>query len=260
MGSNPLLDAVVVNYQTPDDLEGFLASWQAFAPPESHLTIFNVCPTDRDDAIAEASTADRIHRSDKNIGYARACNFAAQGGRSEYLAFFNADTRIRPGVLFQCLLAFQADPTWAIIGPKQVDEAGRITHGGIFGTLNHPEHRGWMAQDNDNFSDVREAVSVSGSAYFIRRSVWDELTHCPLYREVAPYARGAFLPTRHYYEETFCSYHAQAHGHKVIYFGAARMIHKWHRASPVGGEVDATMGEARQYFREACDHHGINHD
>jgi hypothetical protein len=98
---------------------------------------------------------------------------------------------------------------------------------------------------------------VSGSAYFIKRKVWDFLTECPTYREVAPKARGAFLPTSHYFEETFCSYHAQAHGWKVMYYGPVVIRHEWHQASPVGGWAERQFPVSQKYFREACGRHGI---
>jgi GT2 family glycosyltransferase len=137
-----------------------------------------------------------------------------------------------------------------------------ITHAGIFGTNDKPALRGWKRPDDGQFDEIRDdALSVSGSAYFIKRLCWDELTNCSKYRKIAPDAVGAFLPTPHYYEETFCSYHAREHGWKVVYDGETSMVHKWHKASPVGGVAEKKhMPESRKMFRAACDMHGITHD
>lgn len=118
--------------------------------------------------------------------------------------------------------------------------------------------------------DVQEAVTVSGSAYFIKREVWEQLSICPTYLE-ACYSlyeaderwnpSGAFLPTDHYYEETFCSYHARAHGWKVLYYGPEKIIHEWHKSSAVGDpSTDGKMNKSRLEFRTACALHDIPHD
>lgn len=255
------MDIVVVNYKTPDDLRKFWDSLQRYPPTvRSTLTVVDV----ESDVV---HTGRPWHWGDStiisvpdNIGYARACNLAANGGDHDVIAFFNADIEITPGSLTACYRALIDNADWAVLGPCQVDLRNRIRHAGIFGTLETPMHRGWNDVNRGQYGDIRDAVSVSGSAYFIKRTVWDELTSCPLYRQIAPDSMGAFLPTPHYYEETWASYHAKAHGHRVIYYGQATLVHKWHRASPIGGWAERQMPISRRIFREACDAHGIAHD
>lgn len=252
-----VIDLVVVSYRTPDDLESFLRSYVDVEDEvASTLTICNVDPTSADLITTEVGNVINFAG---NVGYARACNWGAMEGNGEIIGLFNADTRLKPGVLAAVDRAFE-DPTVGIVGPKQVDDDGRITHAGIFGSNEQPKLRGWREHGAGRYTDIADAVSVSGSAYFVRRRVWDELTNCPTYRLAAPDALGAFLPTQHYYEETFCSYHARSHGHRVVYLGTAEMIHRWHKASPVGGFADKLMRESQAYFRDACDLHGIEHD
>jgi GT2 family glycosyltransferase len=117
-----------------------------------------------------------------------------------------------------------------------------------------------MSRHLDSFSDIEEAVTVSGSAYFIRRSVWDELTNCSLYQNFSP-SNGAFLQTPLFYEETFCSYHVRQHGYKVLYNGQAKMIHEWHQsAKEEEGYVQEVLPVARKMFREACAAHNMECD
>ena len=100
---------------------------------------------------------------------------------------------------------FEDNPDVSIMGPKQMDSKGYITAGGIFGTHTAPKHRGWKVHDPDDklYKDVREAVTIAGSAYFIRRSVWEYLTGCGVYQGLGVFSnsdvQGAFLPTPHYY-------------------------------------------------------------
>lgn len=262
----PGVDVVMVNYRTPDDALGFADSYLESRIGESSLWVANVDPTERDADVVDLALINMTGEHglvtwDENVGYARACNDAALYGNREIIGFFNADTRLSPGLLREIVAGFDRHPSWAIVGPRQYDDQNRITHAGIFGTEAQPKLRGWKEYDIGQFNDVDEnAVSVSGSAYFIHRNVWQILTDCPIYREIAPEADGAFLPTQHYYEETWCSYHARAHGYCVVYYGAVGMLHRWHQASPVGGFAERVMPMSQQMFRDACDLHGIDHD
>jgi GT2 family glycosyltransferase len=260
------IDVVVVNYKTPEDLESFLCSWVRYPPTGPHnLTVVNVSPAQEDEAIIPAwrhTLGFRYHCWSDNVGYARACNHGASEGTGDIIAFFNADVRLTEHALDECAQALRDNPTWGVLGPRQVDDHNKITHAGIFGTNTAPAHRAWQNHDHPNlYGDIREAVTVSGSAYFIKRALWEELTVCPKYREVAPFhSEGAFLPTQHYFEETWCSYHARAHGWHVMYYGPVKIVHRWHKASPVGGWAEKQFPASQQLFRMACQHHGIAHD
>jgi GT2 family glycosyltransferase len=255
------IDIVVVNYHSPNDLDEFIESLERFpVQADASLTIMEVDTEPYVHDFVWNGKPGRTVGVEGNIGYARACNQGAALGQRDIIALFNADVVLSKGAIDLCHDAFQKHPDWAILGPCQVDNGNRIRHAGIFGTLDAPVHRGWNENNHGQYHDVRDAVTVSGSAYFIRRSVWDELTSCPLYRDVAPDADGAFLPTSHYYEETWCSYHAHAHSHKVLYYGYVTIVHKWHRASLVGGWAEQQMPASREYFRKACDYHAIPHD
>lgn len=256
------LDIVVVNYRTPKDLTQFLASLREHpSRRRANTTVVEVATVGREEPVHYWDDGKgRTLNVRDNLGYAQACNLGASEGNGEIIAFFNADTELTAGVLDSCIDALHSHEDWAIVGPRQRDENNRLVHAGIFGTHARPVMRGWRERDRNQYREDREAVTVSGSAYFVKRRIWEELTYCPFYREAAPDALGAFLPTPHYYEETWCSYHAAAHDYKVVYLGSTTMIHKWHRASPVGGWAEAQMATSRSMFRAACDLHGIDHD
>lgn len=265
------LHAVVVNYKTYADLRKFLLSWEQHTPLHHkwNLTVVNVAPNDLDCNIGEEWAGEQIEHQvfESNIGYARACNAAActAATDTDVYAFFNADVSFRDDALDRILSAIEDNPGWGVVGPRQVDSKRKLTHAGIFGTHAAPQHRGWHHRDNGKYDDIVPAITVSGAAYFIRSSLWNELTDCETYQAavadlgIGP-AVGAFLPTRHYYEETWCSYHAAAHGWPVIYYGQATVVHEWHQASPLGGHADKEMRHSQVKFRAACDAHGIERD
>lgn len=264
------MDCVIVNYRTPQELTVFLQSIELITHSNivAHWSVVNVDPTPADLKVAEEWVGTNPYRHHltipTNVGYAAACNIAAIMGWQSAIGFFNSDMRILPAqtdVLDSCMDLLFSHTDIAVVGPRQVDERGRITHGGIFGTLAAPRPRGWMQVDKGQFSDVAPAVTVSGSAYIIKRHVWQTLTHCPIYQKFTGGTSGAFLPTPHYYEETACSYHAKAHGYEIMYNGDAVMEHRWHRSSPVGGVAEREhMPKSRTIFRDFCNAHGIQHD
>lgn len=266
----PGIEIIVVNYQTHQDLDDFIASYfYSEVETPNTLHVVNVCPTEEDMAVVQKWAKEfRFLYSEhqENVGYGRACNHAALYPDREVLAFFNADTQLSPGIVEACYDALMSREDWGVLGPRQVNQVGRITSGGVYGSLSQPTFDDrWNQFDRGQFSDVRDdCVNVSGSAYFIKRHLWDTLTNCPLYLE-CPEVRekrpiGAFLPTPHYYNETYTSYHAIDHGFKVVYYGPAVMVHNWHKASRVGGYAERTMSESRELFRAACDFHGIERE
>lgn len=263
------MDLVVVNYRTPADLGAFLESWEKFQPSwPCDVWIANVAPLSKDLDVGRwwtdvgCTKHHLIH--DENVGYARACNHAANFGSRQVIAFFNADVVLTAGALDECYEHLLSNDRYGVLGPRQVDSIprGKLTGTGHFGTHRSPVHRGFHGPDRNNrHSDVRDdAISVSGSAYFVRREMWDELFECPTFQQIAPDAEGAFLPTPHYWEETWCSYHAWAHGWKVVYLGTTTIVHKWHQASPIGGIGEKAIPVSQRMFREACDAHSIPHD
>jgi len=259
----PGIDVVVVDYRTPDDLAGFIGSFEEVRDEVD--AVLHVALVDPLDEAQHRGVVDpscmNVQVFPTNVGYARACNELGSRGEREVIAFFNADTRLRPGVLAGCRQHLLDNPQVGIVGPRQVDDDCRITHGGIFGTNLHPSFGGrWRARDVGQFSEITETISVSGSAYFIKRECWDVLRSCPLFERVAPDAVGAFLPTQHYYEETYLSFHARYHGWQIHYLGPLAMVHRWHQASPLGEIERRILPTSRAYFRRACDEHGIDHE
>lgn len=265
------LDAAVVNYRTPDELLGFAEAWVQHAPPWSSLTVVNVDPLAGDVAAGEqavsmlavAGLPVTYQSHDLNIGYARACNHAVRDSTADVLALFNADTRITAGLIEELCEAMQQHPDWGVVGPRQVDDRGRITHGGILGSHSAPVQRGWHQLDQGQYGDiVTDAVSVMGAAFFVRRDCWQELTDCPIYRKMFPEAVGAFMPVpRFYYEDTACAYHAAAHNWRVVYYGPVSMVHRWHKSiSQLDDGGRGAFFESQAIFRAFCDAHGIDHD
>ena len=250
--------SIVINYKTDELLRQFVDSYTQFVHNENReLVIGDVAATLESTPPAGYS----YYGWEGNIGYARAVNrfVSIYGYRFENIAIFNADTRfLDSNCVDSCINLLESDEKIAVVGPLQTNSSGQITHAGIFGTNTSPSHRAWKSSNLADVRDVRDAITVSGSAYFIKRSVWEELANDPLYKEIDPESVGAFINTDLYYEETWCSYFARHKGYRVMYNGEAHMIHE-HDSSP-NSELSNSMKESREIFRKACDHLGIARD
>ena len=254
------LDVVVVNYHNEDYLEAFIHSYVQNMWQGCTLTVVDVETNEVFKPFKQTYSDVRLIATPENIGYARACNLGAALGEGRVILLANADTLLTSG-LRACYEALVERDDWGILGPRQVNEQHRITAGGIFGTEHSIGQRGWNDVDTGQYSDVREdAKSVSGSLYFIKRDLWNELTNCQYMQEMFPGIEGAFIPTRHYYEETCCSYHARHHGYKVVYYGPVVMFHYWHKASNIGGFAETQVEPSKALMRQFLDSHGIAHE
>lgn len=258
------LDVIVINYKTPEDLGDFLDSLERYPPkvPFS-LTVVDVAPDNPVSLDERSFVSSSLIRTDLNVGYARAVNRAASRTTGEVLAIFNADVQLTQDALQDCYDALVGNEDWGVLGPLQTNGDGLITHAGIFGSNSVPRHRDWKKPVQPEHRDVQPAITVSGSAYFIKREVWDELHSCLYFQNIYPGTEGAFLPTQLYYEETACSYHARDHGYEVVYYGPVEIIHKWHK-SVQGNKMEHQAGQwmhqSRKMFREFCEYHNIECD
>ena len=256
------VDVVVVNYKTPDLLRDFVESYEKYSGAVNtgagcHLYIIDIQPDDPDGWLPGLYPNYTYVATEENLGYARGCNLGASLGENDVILLANADTALSEGFQ-ECYEELISHEDWGVLGPRQVDTHNRITAGGIFGTETSIGQRGWQETDWGQYSDVREdAMSASGSLYFIKRALWDELTTCEFMQAAYPGIEGAFIPTPHYYEETCCSYHARNHGYKIVFYGPVQMIHHWHAASEHGGWADQQVQTSKTMMRQFLGSHSI---
>lgn len=261
-----MIDLCVINYNTRPLLQRFLNTLHSdYSDNVWNLYISDNGSTDDTyDWVTKNISNYKIQEyvQNENIGYSAACNSLASMGSSEYIALLNADVWMKTSDVSGMESFFSSRSDVHISGPKQRDESGHITHAGIIGTNTAPVMRGWKQRDplDQLFKDQVDCVTVSGSAYFIRRETWNVMTNNSEYKKLFPDAIGAFLPTPHYYEETWCSYFARHLGYNIVYNGEVSIGHSWHKSSPIGGHADQKFSISREIFRKSCDHFGIERD
>jgi len=181
------------------------------------------------DAIAAEFPRVDLLRLDRNIGFGRANNLAAQrAGDCEFLLLLNPDTVVQKGAIDRLVAFAQANPESSIFGGRTVFADGSLNPAScwrrptlwsvfciasgltsVFGRwgLFASEAYGRWKRDT-----VREVDIVSGCFFLIRKRVWDEL--------------GGFDPAFFMYgEEADLCLRAQKFGHKCMICPAAQIIH-----------------------------------
>lgn len=243
---------LVVDFGTPDDIKRLLGSAEA-QEPGRHWVIYRNFHPDRPERMVidyGLVPSQKVHiiETSENRGHGYGINRAAEAAIElwdpEYLFILNPDTLFMEPILDKMAAFLEESPSRCIVGPKQMDSADRITHGGFFGTNLKPEMRLWQSYDrrNEKARDNSPAVMVAGSAFLIRTEDWLEF--------------DGLLETFHYYNETWLCYHVRAHGREVWYMGEVWMVHEWHKSTPMGSFLtDGRMESDRELFRKRCREH-----
>jgi GT2 family glycosyltransferase len=262
------VDLLVCNYNTKDKLKRLLDTlhadheddvWNLYVADNgsqdgSHEWLKSV----RDDYDIEA-----IFKN-PNVGYSAAINAMGACSGSEILCAVNADTWFSTHHVQQSYMSFVGNPSQGVMGPKQMDEQGRIRHGGIFwdGGKNNPIHRGWAEFDLEDglYKDTTPCWTVSGSLYYVRRDYWEKLTNHPTQRKIQGRELGPMLDTFMYFEETYVSVAAPYFDYEVIYNGNIETAgHTWH-ASNNPGDNSHHFHSSKNKYVEACNAMGFHHE
>lgn len=176
----------------------------------------------------------KILEMKKNLGFARANNFAAKESGGEYLLFLNPDTEIFDDSLTRMVTYLEKHPEIGILGPKlvnnrkmdlQISSVGRLdslTALFAFSFLNKyfPNNsfsRKYFLSDWDRNS-IKEVGVVSGAAILINKD---------LFKKIGGFDEQYFM----YFEENDLCLAVEKLGKKVVYFPEAKIIHYLSRAT-----------------------------
>ncbi|KGM56625.1 glycosyl transferase [Lysobacter arseniciresistens ZS79] len=214
--AEPVASIVIPVY---DQLEHTLECLRALAahPPKVAVEIIVV-----DDGSTDA-TADclprvgqlRYLRRSANGGFIAACNDGAAAARGEYLVFLNNDTVPQPGWLDALLATFEDHPDTGLAGAQLLYPDGRLQEAGgiVFADGSGWNYGRFEAADAPPFAHPREVDYCSGAAIALPTELFRTL--------------GGF-DTRYapaYYEDTDLAFAVRAHGLKVRYQPASRVLH-----------------------------------
>ena len=172
----PSIDVVVPTYRRWDLTERCLDQLTAQTVPRT-VVVSDDGSGDDTPARVRARFPDAVVvESDRNRGFAAACNAGVAAGSSEYVVLLNNDVLVRPDFLQRLVEPLAADPQVAAVAPlllkvdeHTIDSVGLAVDPTLAG---FPRHAGRPMSEAASERPV--LVGPSGGAAAYRRTAWDE--------------------------------------------------------------------------------------
>lgn len=235
---------IVLNWNAEKYISSCLQSLRRLAirPHQVEVVVVDNASTDHSVSLVQKKFPKlKVIQTGQNLGYAGGNNvglkYAMEEG-SDFVWIVNPDVQVHPQALQSLLAAAAAHPNGGIFGskcyfakgfefhkdrytPSQVGHiiwyaGGRIDWANLI-----TQHVGIDEVDIGQYNQLRETESVTGTSFFIRREVLDQVGLIdPKY----------FL----YYEETDLCIRAARHGWKLYYVPESVVWHQVGQASGIG--------------------------
>lgn len=179
------LAIVIVSFNAREALERCLAALHETPPRVSHEIVV-VDNASRDGSAVAVRTrwpTVRVIALDENVGFARATNIGLRNTSSELALLLNGDTIVPAGAVDRLVGVLRAHPETAIVGPRLVDERGRVemSFGRMIGPFNELRQKLLARLHDAGFDPVSRYVErvtarervvdwISGACLLVRRA------------------------------------------------------------------------------------------
>lgn len=171
----PLVSVLVLNCNGREHLQACLPSLEAQVYPKDRLQIEVIDNGSSDGSVellARRFPHVRVHRRDRNYGFAEPYDSVARASDADYVAFLNNDTRVEPMWVTELVAAadrHQAD----CVGSRILDWDGRHIDfvGGLVSFIGHSWQRDTGAPA-DRAEEDRPLLFACGGSMLIKRDVY----------------------------------------------------------------------------------------
>lgn len=241
------LDLVIVSHNASKYLNQCLSS--LILVDCNNITVIDNASTDDTHLVLEDFYNGQVIYNTENLGYSQACNQGAAFGKSKIIGFLNCDTAFIE-VISPMIDYLEENDDIAAVGPKQIDSNGLIRFAGVvfekcaMRTLVGSYHRGWGENDIGKYDDIIDSHYISGSAFFIKRKIFDEVggweSRLPLY-----------------FEDNLMCLRLQKRKYRTVYYGKTKMIHEWMKSNNPG-ERNKRLWTSISEFRKICASEGLD--
>lgn len=175
-----VVSVVLVNFRGTDDTVEAIARLREIDWPAGRLEIVVVENGSGDDSAARLrALGDEIKLvvSDVNLGFTGGCNLGVRESTGEFVALLNNDAKPDPQWVRAAVDAFAEDEQIGAVASKVLDWDGELVdYIGAAMTWYGAGYKPYTAERPPRTPDARADVLFgTGSAMFVRRSVWDAL-------------------------------------------------------------------------------------
>lgn len=188
------LNVIVVTYNSAPHIDECLRSIKEQLPGDgSRIVVFDNASADKTSELVSSRWPEvQLIRSDKNLGFGRACNEAARGAQEKYILLVNPDAILQPGCISKLFDLAHRFPGSGLYGGRNFtpDGAprnscyGRLTLWVMWCNstgLSQIFYRSkWfnpqlMGGRSCNFQTEQEVGVIAGSLLLVDRKAWERL-------------------------------------------------------------------------------------
>ncbi len=155
----------------------------------------------------------RLMLSERNEGFATACNKGLKHASGDFIVLLNNDIIVENGWLNSWLLVAEQNTNYGLIGCKLVYPNGLIQHAGGYIRPHGFLSDGFGHFKEDSLDTIKECSYVTGAAWLLRRDVL----------KMVGYFDTMFSPA--YYEDADYCIRVKNAGFKIIYSPKPKLIH-----------------------------------
>lgn len=226
------LTVIIVAYNSRDDLSDCLRAILDSRLTEAEIVVVDNASADDSVALVRSCfPAVRVLRSETNLGFGGAINFAVPQTQGDVIVVLNPDVTVNPDCITSLIDWIDRDADTGVVGAKLLYPGSSIIqHAG--GLIAYPlalaSHYGYGQDDLGQYDVPRDVDYVTGAVFAIKRSVL---------MAVGGFDEG-FYPA--YYEETDLCYRVRRAGYRVVYVPQAVALHH---------ESRTTGRDSATYFR-----------
>ena len=242
----PKVTAVVVSYNTRDDLLRCLASLAAHVRLPLEVVVVDNASTDGSAAAVRAAyPAARVLESPANQGFSAANNAGIRASSAPQVLVLNSDAELTPGALETLSGLLDARPDVGVVGPRTVNPDGsvQLSFGPDLTPLSEWRQRslvlGLRARRPEALREAEQRASrehepdwVSGSCFLARRAALEA---------IGGFDEGFFL----YEEDADLCRRLRGAGWRVLYTPAAEVRHA------LGQSMARDPARARREYRRS---------
>jgi GT2 family glycosyltransferase len=125
MSTQPVVDAVIVAYNSADTLRGGVEPLSAM-PDVRTVVVDNACPTDSTATVADLPIT--LVRAGRNGGFAAGCNVGIATGSAPYVLLLNPDARLSHEDVEALVAVLEHDPRAGLAAPRILDADGELEY------------------------------------------------------------------------------------------------------------------------------------
>lgn len=218
---------IIVSFNARADLERCLASLHE--TPAASRTEVIVVDNESTDGSADAARHwpdIKVIDTDSNLGFAKAANIGIRASSGAHVLLLNSDTLVPAGAVDGLLAALKRHPVAAVVGPRLVDEEGRVELS--FGMMISPvtEYRQRRLMNAMRRGNSRVLARINEMT---RREQWPDWVSgaCLLVERAAADAVGLLDERFFMYTEDvdFCAA-IRSRGRRVLFTPDVQVVHR----------------------------------